>query len=257
LAQIYGWVDETGGIHFTNSRGAIPPNRRRYSRELSFGTPMDSASGVGIPAGESSTAGTAPQDTTPDEIRRLRQRAQALKQRIDVALQARQRYLEQLRAERPIRMNPAFGRRRRRVDDRGRSLAAVERQLDAFQAELRRVQTRLQEIDGARQLESSARRSAHEIVLDERGHSRAYWQRRLGAIRARLRRAQEQRQSILEQLAPEARTGPRAFGRRGKEVLRLVRALEQVEGDIRDAEAALQALRQEAMRVGAPAAWLQ
>jgi septation ring formation regulator EzrA len=179
-----------------------------------------------------------------------------LEQQIDQARQKRQHYLEQLKATRPVRTNPAFGRKRRRVDDVGRSLAEVERQLDTLQAELQQVQTKLRQVEQPQPSASSAsaRPPSRAVTFDLQGHNRAYWQRRLGAVHTRLRQAQEQRQTVLERLASEHQG---SYGRRGKEVLRLTQTLEQLEQDMRNAEAALQALRQEATRAGAPAEWLQ
>jgi hypothetical protein len=261
LAQLYRWTDDAGRVHFTDNLSTIPPDRRKQIHDLSRQSPGTTGPAAVAPGSAPVSAPSAlpgsPQDTTAGKASRLRQQAQALEQQIDAVLQERQQYREQLEAVRDVRMNPIFGRRQRRVADWGRSLAATERQLDALQAELQQVQTQLQEIEPAQHPAPSGQRLPQEVVLDQQGHSRAYWQRRLDPVRSRLHQAQQQRASILEQLAPETQGEQQASGLRGKEVLRLTRALEQIEQERRDAEAALQALRQEAVRAGAPAEWLQ
>ena len=93
-------------------------------------------------------------------------------------------------------------------------------------------------------------------MRDNRGHNRAYWRRRFEPLQARLRQAQKQRQTVLAQLeAPLKKRN--SFGRRGVEVLRYTQALERAGQDIRTTETALQGLRQDATRAGAPAEWLQ
>jgi outer membrane murein-binding lipoprotein Lpp len=260
LARIYRWTDEAGRVHYTDNPGTIPPNRRGDSRELSGDTSRSKASGTGTVAPSPATTpplpSGVPQDASSDKVGHLRQRVKTLERQIDEARQERQGYLEQLKAMRAVRTNPAFGRRRRRVEDVGHSLAAVERQLDMLQAELQQVQTELRQVEQPQPSASSASAPGplREVRVDLQGHNRAYWQRRLGAVHTRLRQAQEQRQTVLERLASEHQ-GP--YGRRGEEVLRLTQTLEQLGQDMRGAEAALQALRQEATRAGAPAEWLQ
>jgi hypothetical protein len=187
----------------------------------------------------------------------LQQRAHGLEQQIAAALQERQELLDQLKAVRPIRTNPAFGQQRRRVDDAGRALATLEKQLDALYAELQPLQARLQEHDPTQPSGGESPRAPEEVGFDTQGHDQVYWQQRVALLQARVQNAREQRQAILAQLAPDTPEERSAFGRRGREVLQLVEALERTTQDIRAAEAALQALRQEAYHAGAPAAWLQ
>jgi hypothetical protein len=185
----------------------------------------------------------------------LQQRAQALEQQIAELLQERQALLEELKAVRPIKTNPAFGQKRRQVETTGQALAAIEQQLDALYAELQQVQTTLQEREqGQRPAETERPRAAG---VDRQGHDQAYWQQRLEPLRTRLQQARKQRQAILEQLAPDTEEARRSFGRRGREVLELVQRLEQTDQEIRQTEAAMQAVRQEAAHAGAPAVWLQ
>ena len=80
------------------------------------------------------------QSATPTGMSPLQQKAQAVEQQIAAAQQERQHLLDELREVRPIRMNPAFGgRERRRVDEMGRALAALEMQLDTLYAELQDI----------------------------------------------------------------------------------------------------------------------
>jgi len=77
------------------------------------------------------------------------------------------------------------------------------------------------------------------------------------AARERLQQAQMQRRDLLTQLAAVADGEQGVIGRQGYEMLQQAHALQQTEQEIDAAEAALQAMQQEAVQVGAPRAWLQ
>jgi hypothetical protein len=185
----------------------------------------------------------------------LQQKAQAVEQQIAAAQQERQQLFDELRDVRPVRMNPAFGgRQRRRVDEMGRALAALEMQLDTLYAEAQNIlQQQIAEEESVRSLTSSPPR---EVIQDNQGRGQGYWQQRLGTLRERLQQARQQRQIILEQLGAEL-PEDRSFGRRGQEVLQLVQALDQLDQEIHTAETDVQALRRQAAHAGAPAAWLR
>ena len=256
VAQIYRWTDETGRVHFTNNPDTIPPDRRPDSRPLppdmpatpppaSVAPPVSPPSAP-VPAGAQSAAATG--------MSSLQQKAEALEQHIAAAQQERQHLLDELKGVRPIRMNPAFGRERRRVDEMGRALAAIEIQLDTLYAELQNIlQQQIAEEESVRSLTSSPPR---EVIQDNQGHNQNYWQQRLRTLRERLQQARQQRQIILEQLGAEL-PEDRSFGRRGQEVLQLVQALEQLDQEIHTAETDLQALLRQSANAGAPAAWLR
>jgi Domain of unknown function (DUF4124) len=258
LAQVYRWTDKDGRLHYTDNPEAIPADRRPYSRPLS--PPDTGDTSRSAPTSPSPPQPSAPRSAPhepPAEIALLQQQARRLEQQIAVILQERQDLLAQLKAVRPIRMNPAFGQQRRRVDEAGHVLAEVEKQLDALYAELQEVQATLQEREQAQPSGRIPSTAPGEVVVDTQGHDQAYWRQRVASVQAQLQHAREQRQAILTQLAPETPEERSAFGRRGREVLQLVEALERTTQDIRAAEAALQAVRQEAYQAGAPAAWLQ
>jgi hypothetical protein len=256
VAQIYRWTDETGRIHFTNNPDTIPPDRRPDSRQLPPGIPATPPPASVAPpvSPPSAPISTGTQSATATDILLLQQKVQAVEQQIAAAQQERQHLLGELRAERPIRMNPDFPRERRRVDEMGRALAAIEIQLDTLHAEL---QDLLQQ-PGAEEesVRAPTPSPAREVILDNQGHDQDYWQQRLGTLRERLQNARQQRQIILENLGAEL-SEDRSFGRRGEEVLEWVKTLEQLDQDIRTAETDIQALRRQAASAGAPAVWLQ
>jgi hypothetical protein len=257
FAQIYRWTDDTGRVYFTNNPDTIPPQRRPYSQQVVPGTSTTSPPTSVVPPVSPSSpprAGNTQSDTDADRAL-LEQKAQALEQQIAAAQQERQRLLDELKDVRPIRMNPAFGRERRHVDDMGRALAAVEQRLDALYAELQDIV--LQQSAAAPGAVATSPSPGSEVLLDNQGHDRTYWQQRVVALQERLQHARQQRQSILQQLAPELSEERSAFGRRGQEVLQLVTTLEQLNQEIHQDETALQALRREATRAGAPLSWLQ
>ena len=68
--------------------------------------------------------------------------------------------------------------------------------------------------------------------------------------------AQAQRRDLLRQLAAAAGEDPRAAARQARTILQLVQALQQAEQDIDATETGLQTVKQEALKAGAPAAWL-
>jgi Domain of unknown function (DUF4124) len=256
VAQIYRWTDETGRVHFTNNPDTIPPDRRPDSRQLSPGIPATPPpASVAPPVSPPSApvpAGT--QSATATDILLLQQKVQALEQQIAAAQQERQHLLDELRAARPIRMTPAFPRERRRVDEMGRALAAIEIQLDTLHAEL---QDLLQQPSAEEEsLRAPTPSPAREVILDNQGNDQAYWQQRLVTLRERLQDARQQRQIILERLESQPPEDG-SFGRRGYEVLQWVQTLEQLNQDIHTAETDVQALRRQAASAGAPAVWLQ
>jgi hypothetical protein len=127
--------------------------------------------------------------------------------------------------------------------------------LDALYAEWHAV---TQQLDAESHSPTAAAPSAdREVFLDNQGHDQAYWRQRLVPLQERLQEARQQRQDILQQLGAELSDDRDAFGRRGREVLSLVAALEQLDQDIHQTEMTLHTLRREAASAGAPAAWLQ
>jgi chromosome segregation ATPase len=258
FAQIYRWTDDTGRVHFTNNPDTIPSHRRSSSQEVVSGTSTTSPpTNVAPPASPPSAPGAgASQSDAEADLALLQQKAQALEQQIAAAQQERQDILDELKEVRPVRMNPAFGRERRRVDDMGRALATVEQRLDALYAELQDI-TLQQSAAAPGAAATTSAPPLREAFLDNQGNDRTYWQRRVVTLRERLQQARQQRQSVLQQLIPELSEERSAFGRRGREVLQLVSTLEQLNQDIHQDEIALQTLRREATSAGAPASWLQ
>jgi hypothetical protein len=173
-----------------------------------------------------------------------------LEQRIAAARQERQTYLEQLSSEREVHANPLFVRQRRQIAELGSALLTVEQQLDTLQAALEQAQQQMQ----ARHTPPPAQ---SDVVLDRAGNDPTYWQQRMTEARERLQQAQTQRRDRLTQLAAVAGEDERIMGRQGYEVLQQAQALQQIEQEIAAAEAALQAVQQEALQAGAPRAWLQ
>jgi hypothetical protein len=174
---------------------------------------------------------------------------QALQQQITTARQERQAHLELLRNERSVHATPEFVRQRRQIAEAGRALLTVEQQIDALSAALAQAQQQLQA-----QQTPAAQSTAG---FDQEGHDATYWQRRLRAVRDRMSQAQAQRRELLSQLAAAAGEDERAAERQGRALLQLAQSLQQAEQDIDATETALQAVKQEALRAGAPVAWLQ
>jgi hypothetical protein len=199
----------------------------------------------------------SPQPAASERALLLQKQAQTLEDQVAAALRERQQLFGQINATRSIRLNPFSGAlERRQIDEQGRTLAAVEKRLDALNAELQQVQAKLQELEqgtGPVPLERGLQR---EPMLDNQGHDWTYWRQQLDALRTQLQQAQEKRRALLENLGADSRER-RGFGRRGYEVLQQTRMLEQTEQEIRETEAALEVLQQDATRAGAPAEWLQ
>jgi hypothetical protein len=261
LAQIYRWTDDAGRVHFTDNPGTIPPERRAHSRQLAPDTTR-SGDAADVPAqslapGVPPATTNSPQPAASERALLLQKQAQTLEDQIAAALQERQQLFEQINATRSIRLNPFSGAlERRQIDEQGRALAAVEKRLDDLNAELQQVQAKLQELEQGTGSVPLERGPQQEPMLDNQGHDRTYWQQQLDALRTQLQQAQEKRRALLENLGADSRER-RGFGRRGYEVLQQTRMLEQTEQEIRGTEAALEALRQDATRAGAPAEWLQ
>jgi hypothetical protein len=173
---------------------------------------------------------------------------QALQEQIAKARRERQTYIEPLRNERPIHATPEFVRQRRHIAETGHALLLVEQKLDTLSAALEQAQ---------KQLQAQQSPPTHSTTtFDQEGHDPPYWPQRLRALRDRMSQAQAQRRELLSQLAAVAGEAPRAAARQGRTILQLVQALQQVEQDIDATETALQAAKQEALRAGAPVAWL-
>ena len=160
------------------------------------------------------------------------------------------RFVQQLSSEREVHANPLFVRQRRQIAELGYALLAVEQQFDTLQAALEQAQQQLQALHPPPPEQSG-------IVLDQAGNDATYWQQRMTEARERLRQAQTLRRDLLTQLAAVAGAEQGIVGRQGYEMLQQAQALQQVEQEIEVAEAALQAVQQEALQAGAPRAWLQ
>ena len=254
LAEVYRWTDNAGKVHLTDNPDTIPPAYRARAR----------ASGAGTPAtNETPAVDVQPSPPQPLPAERM-PAAQAsapsatlttpeiadLEQQIAAARQERQTYLEQLSSEQPVYANPLFVRQRRQIAELGYALLTVEQQLDTLQAALEQAQQHQQALHAPPPEQSG-------IVLDQTGNDATYWQRRMTAARERLQQAQMQRRGLLTQLTAVADGEQGVIGRQGYEMLQQAHALQQTEQEIDAAEAALQAMQQEAVQVGAPRAWLQ
>jgi DNA repair exonuclease SbcCD ATPase subunit len=146
-----------------------------------------------------------------------------------------------------VHATPEFVRQRRQIAELGHALLTVEQRLDDLEQALQQLQA-----------QDAPPPAPSDMILDQAGHDAAYWQGRIAAARERLQQAHMQRRDLLSQLAAIAGgEEQRLMGRQGHEVLQLAPALQQVEQEIDTAEAALQAVQQEALRAGAPRAWLQ
>jgi hypothetical protein len=265
LAQMYGWTDEAGRMHYTDNFGTVPRTYRTHVREvvLRISTPRvssdDKTTSRSLPAPPRTMV--QPRAASPDTetVRLLQRQRRELEQQMAAVEQERQKHLSRIIVLRPIRMNPAFGRRRRRSAVWGNDVVSAQQQLDSLYADLQRVQAQLQELEQAQTPTPPAARTPEEVFIDNQGHTATYWQRRLQNLRTRLHSAQEQRQAILEELAFKTQTQKdrRTFGRLGRQIVYQSRALRGVEQDIRETEAALHALRHEAARAEASMAWLE
>ena len=254
-AQIYRWVDKDGQVHFTNNKSTIPADHLDQSQEVPPGALQEQVTHSGTSLPPSAATTEAAPTRTSDEHLTLQQEEAEIDARIAAAQEERQHYLKQLNAMRPAQMNALVGGgKRRRVVAWGRSLAAVERQLDALHEERQQVQAKLQALDQTSPPAAATDSQTPGMLFDKQGHTRAYWQRRSVPLYKRLQQAREQRQTILEQLSSDAQTPIGA--QRGTYVLQLTHELEQVKQDLDRAVTDMQNLKQEAARAGAPAAWL-
>lgn len=244
LAQLYRWTDDSGKVHMTDNPETIPPAYRNRVRSSAPETPVAETPAITpSPLPRPPARPTAPAQSASAPAA---QQIQALQQQIATARQERQTYLNQLRNERAVHTTPEFVRQRRQIAETGRALLTVEQRLDALYAALEQAQ---------KQAQPPTVQSAPAV--DDEGHNATYWQRRLTPLRDRLRQARAQRQESLRDLAAALGGGAGAAARRGDVILRQAHTLYQAEQEIDAAETALQALRQEALRAGAPAEWLQ
>lgn len=250
LAQLYRWTDDTGKVHITDNPETIPPAYRNRARSSTSDAPASDTDADAPAVAPSPSPRPPARAPAPDASARATQRMQALQQQIATARRERQAYLDQLRNERTIHATPEFVRQRRQIGEVGRALLTVEQRLDALQAELERAQQQAQ----AQQAPATARST---IGIDNTGHDATYWQRRLSVARDRLRQAQAQRRDILTRLATATGSGERVAAGQARLILERAEALYQAAQEIDAAETALQTLQQEALRAGAPAAWLQ
>jgi len=250
LAQLYRWTDDAGKIHITDNPATIPPAYRERARSSTSEAPAADTNADTPAVAPSPPRLPAPsQPLSQDASAAVVSQIQELQQQITTARQERQTHLEQLRDERPIHAMPEFVRQRRQIAEAGRALLTAEQQIDTLSAALEQAQQQLQ----AQQPPAAQSPTG----FDKEGHDATYWQRRLGAVRDRMSQAQAQRRDLLSQLAAAAGEEQRAAERQGRALLQLAQALQQAEQDIDAAEAALQAVKQEALVAGAPAAWLQ
>jgi hypothetical protein len=254
LAEIYRWTDDAGKVHLTDNPDTIPPAYRARARSSGSGpsatdetpsvdvrpSPPQPLPAERMPAAQAPAPAAAP--TTPEIAE--------LERQIAAARQERQAYLEQFSSERPVYANPLFVRQRRQIAELGYALLTVEQQLDTLQAALEQAQQHQQTLLAPPPEQSG-------MVLDQAGNDATYWQQRVTAARERLQQAQMQRRDFLSQLAAAAGAEQGIMGRQGYEMLQQAQALQQVENEIDAAEAALQAMQQEAQQAGAPLAWLQ
>jgi len=250
LAEVYRWTDDAGKIHLTDNPDTIPPAYRARARASGSGTPAaDETPSVDAPPSppqplpvERTPAAQAPEPSDAPSAPQIA----ALEQQIAMARQERQIYLEQLSSVRDVQATPVFVRQRRQIAELGQALLTVEQQLDTLEQALQQLQAR-----HIPPLEAS------DVVLDHAGNDATYWQRRVTAARERLQQAQRQRRDLLTQLGAVDDGEERIMGRQGHNVLQQAQALKQVEQEIDAAQAALQAVQQEALQAGAPQAWLQ
>ena len=250
LAEVYRWTDNAGKTHLTDNPDTIPPAYRARAR----------ASGASTPAtDETPSVDAQPSPPQPPPVERMpaaqapapsdaptAPQIAALEQQIAAARQERQTYLEQLSSVRGVQATPEFVRQRRQLAELRQALLTVEQQLDTLEQTLQQLQAR-----------DTPPPEQSQVVLDKAGNDATYWQRRMAAARERVQQAQTQRRNLLTQLAAVTDGEQRPMGRQGHNVLQQAQALQQVEQEIAAAEAALQAVQQEALRAGAPQAWLQ
>jgi hypothetical protein len=261
LAELYRWTDATGKVHITDNLATIPPAYRERARASGSGTPAshetpDTDSEMDVPPPQPSPtrrpyARSAPasQAATPS-VSSMRPQIVELEQKIAMARQERQTYLEQLDSERAVHAMPVFVRQRRQIAEWGRALLMVEQQLDTFYDELEQARKQFQE-------QQATLTERQDVVLDNQGRDATYWQSRSTAIRDQMQQAQTLRRDLLTQLAATTVGDLRTVERQGGEILRQARSLQHVDQEIDTTEAAMEAMRQEAFQAGAPAEWLQ
>ena len=251
LAQLYRWTDDAGKSHITDNPATIPPAYRERARSSTSEAPAADTN-ADTPAVAPPPPARPPAPSQPlaqDASAAVVSQIQELQQQITTARQERQTHLEQLRDARPVQTMPVFVRQRRQIAEAGRALLTVEQQIDTLSAVLEQAQQQLQ----AQQTPTAQSTTG----FDKEGHDETYWQRRLRVVRDRMSQAQAQRRELLSQLAAAAGEDQRAAERQGRALLQLAQALQQAEQDIDAAATSLQALKQEALGVGAPTAWLQ
>jgi Domain of unknown function (DUF4124) len=261
LAELYRWTDATGKVHITDNLATIPPAYRERARASGSGTPAfnetpDADSERDRPPPQPSptqrpSARSAPasQAATPS-VSSMRPQIVELEQKIAMARQERQTYLERLDSERAVHAMPVFVRQRRQIAEWGRALLMVEQQLDTFYDELEQARKQFQ-------AQQAAPPERQDVVLDNQGRDATYWQSRSTAIRDQMQQAQTLRRDLLTQLAATTVGDLRTVERQGGDILRQARSLQQVDQEIDATEAAMEAMRQEAFQAGAPAEWLQ
>jgi len=256
LAEIYRWTDATGKVHFTDNPEAIPPAYRPRSTIVDPGTsapaPAVSSPPTTAPA---PTVRPSPPTRPPDRVAppgasfsssapSQRLQLAEINQKITLARQERQTYFDQLGGTRGVQTTPEFVRQRRQLADFGRSLLAIEQQLDTLFTARDEVQQRLDT-----QQETQA--NSTSIVFDQDGHDALYWQRRASTLREQVQQAYARRRDLLSQLSTSLGDEPRG----GERILLRAQALQQNAQDIDSAEGALQTMQQEARQAGAPAEW--
>ena len=254
LAEVYRWTDDAGKIHLTDNPDSVPPAYRARARASGSGTPATEEtppveaqpSPSQPPPAERAPASQAPAPSAAPTAQQIA----ALERQIAEARQERQTYLAQLGSAPAVYANPVMVRQRRQIAELGRALLTVEQRLDTLQAALEQAQQQQQD----RHAPPPPQRG---VILDNAGHDATYWQQRVTAARVRLRQAQTQRRDLLTQLTAAGEGEQRLVGREGYGVLQQAQTLQQVEQEIDAAEAALQAVQQEALQAGAPRAWLQ
>ena len=250
LAEVYRWTDNAGKIHLTDNPDTIPPAYRARARASGANTPATDEtpsvdaqpSPAQLPPAERTPASQAPAPAAAPAAPQIA----ALEQQIAAARQERQTYLEQLSGVRGVQATPEFVRQRRQLAELRQALLTVEQQLDTLEQARQQLQAR----DVSPPEQSQA-------VLDKAGNDATYWQRRVAAARERVQQAQTQRRDLLTELAAVADGEQRPIGRQGHNMLQQAQTLQQVEQEVDAAEAALQAVQQEARQAGAPRAWLQ
>ncbi len=250
-AELYRWTDGAGKIHVTDNPDTIPPAYRSRARTTE---PLASPAAESPPPRPAQPALEAPPSPpavpSPAAASRsgsaLESTLAGLEEQMRTARQERQTYFERLRAIRGVYTTPEFIRQRRQITELRQGLFTVERHIDTLQAAVL-----------AAQRQDQAALPSASVVTDRHGHDEAHWQRRVAGVRERLQQAQTQRQTLLDQLAPQTDGETRDAERLGRESLQQVATLEQLASAIEAAEGELRGLHNAAREAGAPAAWLE